>query len=730
MGIFIDLDSSMDGDAANEVRSYGIQADVRTTGFNDQLRAGYFYAESNNTTEKTAELTGVQGSAIHDSSTTSGGVSNMYGVKGTVGVQDYGNIDNAYALHGMVTIANNRNADVEVLHAIYGEIQIDEESALNYGNMYGCRIVIDNNEGSTPVTSNQYLFYGDYQGTQDVDSYGIYCEGSQNTFTGTLSSGAITSTGKISGTELEGTSLDINGNADISGDLSGVGTLTATTLSVTNYGLVSGDIPNNAANTTGLASHATNLNATDDRDIAPEDLSYNDDLRIFFAEKSGIEGGTVGSDYQDLLVLNSYTDSSGGDANALAFDKNTFRILHYQADQADTNWGTAKQIAYTDEIPTDFVSAANGGTFGGDLEVSSGVGANGDSILSISADTDNSTNTSSPKLLLIQKGGTKTSLIEMDSSDRTHFSNADGHYFSGGNVGIGTTNPQVNLEVATTLSTALGTIRLRGPGGGKIQFRNATYPVGQISTTDTGVMTFFTGDGTSANTSSKVTILSNGNVGIGTTDPQQKLHIQGNIYLGPNNTNNFVHSGANLGLQADGEVKIVSDVNDTGGVGGSDIIFGYGSSTNTDSNKDFTEAELSTYPRVEVMRIDASTDRVGIGDPTPSYKLDVSGTIRATGDIIAYSDIRVKENIKTIENASDKVLKLRGVEYNKIGETKKSIGVIAQEIEEVIPEVVITDTDGMKSVAYGNITGVLIEAIKELKAEIEELKLNNCNCKK
>lgn len=97
-----------------------------------------------------------------------------------------------------------------------------------------------------------------------------------------------------------------------------------------------------------------NLNAVDDRDIAPEDLTYADDFRIYFADKGQIEGGSNTSDYQDLLVLNSYTDATGGDANALAFDKNTFRILHYQADQADTNWGTAKQIAYTDQIPTTF----------------------------------------------------------------------------------------------------------------------------------------------------------------------------------------------------------------------------------------------------------------------------------------------------------------------------------------------------------------------------------------
>ena len=106
----------------------------------------------------------------------------------------------------------------------------------------------------------------------------------------------------------------------------------------------------------------------------------------------------------------------------------------------------------------------------------------------------------------------------------------------------------------------------------------------------------------------------------------------------------------------------------------------------------------------------------------PSYALDVTGTIRATADVIAYSDVRLKENIKTIDNALDKVQNLRGVEFNKKDETKKSIGVIAQEIEQILPEVVHEDEKGMKSVAYGNIVGVLIEAIKEQQKQIDELK--------
>ena len=100
----------------------------------------------------------------------------------------------------------------------------------------------------------------------------------------------------------------------------------------------------------------------------------------------------------------------------------------------------------------------------------------------------------------------------------------------------------------------------------------------------------------------------------------------------------------------------------------------------------------------------------------------LSGSFTATGDITAFSDARVKENVETIPNALDKVKAMRGVGYNKIGADTQSVGVIAQELEEVVPQLVHTDEEGMKSVAYGNITAVLIEAIKEQQVQIEELK--------
>ena len=88
-----------------------------------------------------------------------------------------------------------------------------------------------------------------------------------------------------------------------------------------------------------------------------------------------------------------------------------------------------------------------------------------------------------------------------------------------------------------------------------------------------------------------------------------------------------------------------------------------------------------------------------------------------SGDIVAYSDSRLKTNVKTLDGS--KVYEMRGVSFIK--DDKKGSGVIAQELEKIAPELVNSDSE-YKAVAYGNISGYLIEAIKELKLEIDELK--------
>ena len=110
---------------------------------------------------------------------------------------------------------------------------------------------------------------------------------------------------------------------------------------------------------------------------------------------------------------------------------------------------------------------------------------------------------------------------------------------------------------------------------------------------------------------------------------------------------------------------------------------------------------------------------------TASGGVNVTGTLTATTEVTVSSDVRFKSNIETIDSALDKVKAMRGVYFDKHGaEDKRSVGVIAQEMQEVMPEVVVTDDteDKHLSVAYGNLVGVLIEAVKELSEEVEKLK--------
>ena len=101
--------------------------------------------------------------------------------------------------------------------------------------------------------------------------------------------------------------------------------------------------------------------------------------------------------------------------------------------------------------------------------------------------------------------------------------------------------------------------------------------------------------------------------------------------------------------------------------------------------------------------------------------ISVSGSITASGDITAFSDERLKTNIETIPEAIYKVMQIRGVNYTSRIDGREHLGVIAQEVERVVPEAVLTHPNGTKSVAYGNLVGLLIEAIKTLNDRINAL---------
>ena len=211
------------------------------------------------------------------------------------------------------------------------------------------------------------------------------------------------------------------------------------------------------------------------------------------------------------------------------------------------------------------------------------------------------------------------------------------------------------------------------------------------------------------------------------------------LLLNSTNQLQFGDSGTYIHQSADGVLDLVSDteieINATtidvnGNLDVSGTIVGAGALTCATSitvgSAALTEAELEkldgitngTVSASKAVVVDSNKDITGFRNISNTGTITTGGAITASGDITAFSDERLKSDIETIDNALDKVMNMRGVSYTK--QAEKGIGVIAQEIEKVLPEVV---TDGeYKSVAYGNIVGVLIEAIKEQQKQIDELK--------
>jgi len=126
---------------------------------------------------------------------------------------------------------------------------------------------------------------------------------------------------------------------------------------------------------------------------------------------------------------------------------------------------------------------------------------------------------------------------------------------------------------------------------------------------------------------------------------------------------------------------------------------------------------FGTVTMISSLNISGNTIMTGI--VTAKSSLNVEGVLYAN-DISITSDVKLKNNIKPLANCLDNVMNLMGVSYYLNGDTKRKIGFIAQNIEKIYPELVFNDGYN-KSVAYPNITAVLVEAIKELKNKYDSL---------
>ncbi len=333
-------------------------------------------------------------------------------------------------------------------------------------------------------------------------------------------------------------------------------------------------------------------------------------------------------------------------------------------------------------------------------------------------------------------------------------------------MGIGKINPTSTLDINGLLktnslqiaSTVIGT-------DGNITV--GTSPNGRLD-----VLGLITSDeisiGTSIISGQRLIRTIDRKIGINNSDPRASLHVTGNIICdGMQIGETFITASG--GIQSGlGDISTVSSgilASTYGGTGLSNL-----------SNNQLLVGSGKGIPVYQTPNLTWNIDlgRLGIGTPTPSKKLDVNGDINFAGNIfsnndiipsidsinfsqdtrnilftnkqfyIGYSnndtyklkvngnvfvsgyitglsDIRYKTNITDIIDPLEKVKQLKGVYYNFINDDKRSIGLIAQEVETIIPEVVYTNTDNTKSIAYGNMVALLIESIKELTERIKKL---------
>ena len=361
------------------------------------------------------------------------------------------------------------------------------------------------------------------------------------------------------------------------------------------------------------------------------------------------------------------------------------------------------------------------------------------------------------------------------------------------NVGIGTTGVYTNNHILNLSGTG---IAIKNDTNGS---SNNWSQIKNTATNSGSNLTFLTATGTNV-------MADNGDLGIGTTLPTARLNVLGvgqannpTVAIDVTNSDSFNHGleifDGNLttgqtvlmAIGHSGSTKLTAiygfirnensldqnlatigfwgadnkfTVSAAGNVGigtgttpaGTRLqVVGTGTQANFQSSNSYSDILFTNSLSTNFLNFSGSTFIVYQGGGSGSnvtFAVDSGGTATFKADVVAFgspSDKRLKENIKPIESALDKVSKLQGVTFDwkeqakdldkegnpiDLQQWKHDIGFIAQDVKKIIPELVRENEDGMLSMRHQGLAPILLEAIKELKVEIEELKSNKCNCNK
>lgn len=338
---------------------------------------------------------------------------------------------------------------------------------------------------------------------------------------------------------------------------------------------------------------------------------------------------------------------------------------------------------------------------------------------------------SEPKFIFASTGADQLFTIEAGTGNAYHK----------GSVGIGTTTPEsgakLDVRAGSGGKIVFGSYdanyKVVVEGGDQLNFFNGasgtTAYVNYAGPADVLLSrNFYVESNSSGGVSGTVRVKSDGRVGVGTTAPSARLQVNydgnnggGGAYTGYGILHQSSASGqATIGAHNTGDGYANLNLSST--VGGAQKLWHISKRPNSNSNRlEYFFFDTTFYSR---------------------FIFTYLGDFHADGDIVAYSttasDEKLKDNIEPIHNALDKVSKLNGVSFTwNCGSRKdeKDLGVIAQNVEKVLPELVrekespYHDDQTIKTVDYEKLTAVLIEAVKELQQKVEKLENKNCACK-